>query len=104
MPNQMHVAQPQPVQNSVNAARAICGVEHRLRLNARARLAQHIHRINGEIACQPGDLPPPHGRGQEEAMYQYDGHTAVWPVLIHPNGSELRWNIVHHIRSRTQCA
>ena len=104
MPNQMHIAQPQPLQNRVNAARAIRGVEHRFRLNACSGLAQHIHRINGEIACQPRDLVPPHGRSQEESVYQYDGHTAVWPMLIHPNGAELRWNIVHDIRPRTQGA
>lgn len=37
-------------------------------------------------------------------MYQYDGYSAVWPVLIDPNCAELRWNIVHDIRPRTQCA
>lgn len=103
MPNQMHIAQPQPFQNRVNATRRVCGGEDRSRLNACSGLAQHIHRINGEIVCQARDLVPPHGRGQKEPVYQHDGHTAVRPVLIYPNGAETRGNVMHDFRPRTQC-
>lgn len=37
-------------------------------------------------------------------MYEYDGHTTVRPMLIHTNDAELRWNIVHDVGPRTQCA
>lgn len=100
----MYTAQPEARQGFVNAARSSCGGEHSRRLNTCSGLSQHIQRIDGEIVCQSGYLLPPHRRGEEEAVYQYHGHTMVWSVLIHPSGAVSIWHIVYDVRPGTQCA
>jgi len=36
-------------------------------------------------------------------VYQNDRHAAIWSVLVHPNGAEFGWNVVHDIGLWTQC-
>ncbi|GFG87254.1 hypothetical protein MALGJ_39300 [Mycolicibacter algericus] len=94
----MYTVQTQPGQDFVDAARAVRRSGHGFRLEACSGLAQHIHGVESETVCQAAYLRPPHGRGEEEAVYQDDGDAPVGSMLVHPNDTELRWDIVNDVR------